>query len=172
MEDLKYPIGQFDESTASLPIEELADLIRKFPEDLMDLLLDNDMQNLANPYRPDGWSGAQVIHHCADSHMNAYIRTKLALTEDKPTIMPYDEQSWAETVDSMMLNIEGSLFILKGLHHRWADLLSSLRDDQIARVFHHPASKIDYTIQHAAAFYVWHSNHHLAHIKLALNKEK
>lgn len=170
MEHLQYPIGHFDESTISNTIEELADAIRQFPEDLMDLLLEGDMQNLANPYRPGGWSGAQVIHHCADSHMNAYIRIKLALTEDKPTIKPYEEQLWAETVDSMMLNIESSLFILKGLHHRWADMLTALTDEQLTRTFHHPSSKIDYTIQHAAAFYVWHSKHHLAHIKLALEQ--
>jgi hypothetical protein len=120
-------------------------------------------QQLDTPYRPGGWTVRTVIHHVPDSHMNAYIRFKLALTEDQPTIKPYDEKAWAGLADYSSTPIEASLALLEGLHERWVQLLRSLSEADYMRQFHHPelgVVRLDGTL----AAYSWHSRHHVAHI--------
>ncbi|MFD1638720.1 YfiT family bacillithiol transferase [Evansella tamaricis] len=162
--DERYPIGKFNYdgeiSTDVLQdwinkIEELPERLRKAIEHLKDEQLDT-------PYRKDGWTIRQVVHHLADSHMNAFIRLKLALTEESPVIKPYDETEWAELTDSA-LSVESSLLILTGLHHRWANLLQSLSPTDLEKLFVHPELG-EVPIKQNIGMYAWHSNHHLAHI--------
>ncbi len=118
---------------------------------------------LDTPYRDGGWTVRQVVHHLADSHMNAFIRLKLALTENTPQIKPYDEKEWAKLADVEGVHIDYSLALLQGLHARWSALLSSLSPEQLDRTFLHPESgvqKLDRTLQ----TYAWHCRHHVAHI--------
>jgi len=121
---------------------------------------------LDTAYRPGGWTVRQVVHHCADSHMNSFIRFKLALTEENPTIKPYHEDKWAEMADAKNLPIEPSLKILEGLHDRWAILIKSLSDQDLQKTFYHPANQKTITLATTIALYAWHSRHHLEHVKL------
>jgi hypothetical protein len=118
---------------------------------------------LDTPYRPQGWTVRQVVHHLPDSHLNAYIRCKLALTEDNPSIKPYDEQRWAELPDSRR-PIDGSLALLDHLHERWAALLRALPPEAFGRTCVHPASQTVMTVDRLVASYGWHGRHHVAHI--------
>jgi len=141
-------------------IEEIAALPKRMREAVAGL---GDIQ-LDTPYRPGGWTVRQVVHHVPDSHLNAYIRLKLALTEDAPTIKPYDEKTWAMLADSR-LPVEISLTLLDSVHARWVALCRNLKASDWARTFNHPEypegpRTIDWLVQ----VYAWHSNHHLAHI--------
>jgi hypothetical protein len=118
---------------------------------------------LATPYRDGGWTVAQVVHHLADSHMNAYMRTRLALTEENPTIKPYDEKRWAELADAASVAIEVSLALLDALHLRWTTLLGSIASWDFDRTFQHP-ERGPMTIDRLVALYAWHGRHHVAHI--------
>ena len=120
-------------------------------------------QQIDAPYRPDGWTVRQVVHHVPDSHMNAYVRFKLALTEENPVVKPYAEARWAELVDAQTASIETSLVLLESLHHRWVMLLRSLRDGDWARTFQHPELG-PMTLEKNLALYAWHGKHHVAHI--------
>lgn len=171
MEHLKYPIGKFDSSWQERPLDELRSVIENFPKNLKNLIQDVEPRLLLNVYRPGGWTAIQVIHHCADSHMNAFIRMKLALTEERPTIMPYDEQLWALTDDGMDTDVQHSISLLSGLHSKWGTLISSLSEEDMNKCFYHPANKRDYSIATVAALYAWHSEHHLAHIRLSINNK-
>jgi hypothetical protein len=117
---------------------------------------------LETPYRPGGWTVRQVVHHVADSHLHAYIRLKFALTEEQPTIKPYDQDAWAALPDCR-LPIEASLALLDGVHARWAALYRSLAPEQFERVFHHPETGL-VTVDGQLQLYAWHSRHHVAHI--------
>ena len=128
-------------------------------------------ERLQLPYRPSGWTGCQVIHHVADSHMNCYFRFRLALTEDNPTIRPYDEAAWAELPDVAATPIAVSLALLEALHTRWVILLQHLSDAQWQRTFYHPVTERTFTLDQALALYAWHGQHHLAHLQLLLPKE-
>ena len=119
-------------------------------------------------YRPAGWTIKQVVHHCADSHMNAIIRFKLTLTEELPTIKPYFEDRWANLNVSNFDDISNSLVLITALHKQWASLLKSLNSEQLARQFFHPESKIKSSLSETIGMYAWHGNHHLAHIKQGL----
>ncbi|TAE84223.1 MAG: putative metal-dependent hydrolase [Bacteroidetes bacterium] len=166
MEQLKYPIGHFNKpaTVTTDTVEEWITVIANFPKRLSgEVMLLTDEQ-LDTPYRPEGWTIRQVVHHCADSHMNSLIRFKLALTEDNPTIKPYYEERWAELSDSKNWPIAASLNMLEGIHERWAILLSSLAQEQLARTFFHPGSGQTWRIDEAIGLYAWHCNHHLAHI--------
>ena len=136
-------------------IEELPLLLRCKVEALTDEQLDT-------PYRRGGWTVRQVVHHLADSHVNAYIRFKLALTEESPVIKPYDEAAWAELPDSRM-PVEVSLILLEALHKRWTRLLSGLQKDELKKTFSHPDSG-SVTVGENIGIYAWHGRHHLAHI--------
>ena len=144
--------------------------LRLLPNRLRDAVAGLSDAQLDHPYREDGWSVRQVVHHLADSHANSYIRFKLALTEDWPTIKSYDEQAWAELADSRWLPIDGSLQLLEALHGRWVALLESLTDEDFHRGFVHPeAGKLN--LAKALALYDWHSRHHVAHITSLRHRE-
>ncbi len=164
---LRYPIGQFDKPpviTTNI-LENWIETIGSFPELLsLEVALLSDEQ-LDTPYREGGWTIRQVVHHCADSHMNAFVRFKLALTEDNPVIKPYDEASWAELSDSKSLPVAPSLIILKGLHYRWHTLLKSLDEESLKRKYTHPEHGQEFALDEAIGMYAWHCNHHLAHVK-------
>lgn len=164
MEDLRYPVGKFAYDADSNPqkraawIREIAELPARAREAVAGL----SAAQLDTPYREGGWTVRQVVHHLADSHMNSYVRFKLALTENEPQIKPYDQKAWAELPDSSG-DIGSSLKLLEGLHERWTALLSGLSAAQMERTFLHPESgvqKLDRTLQ----TYAWHCRHHVAHI--------
>ncbi len=166
LEKLKYPIGKFER-----PEIITKELVNKWIDEIESLSgrLKIEVENLSDeqlntPYRPDGWTIRQVVHHLADSHMNSFIRIKLALTEEKPVIKPYFEKPWAELPDSKNLPIEPSLKILDGLLQRWVGLLKSLSEKELKRTFIHPEHKKEFSLDEIIGFYAWHGNHHLAHI--------
>ncbi len=119
-------------------------------------------------YRPDGWTIKQVVHHCADSHMNSLIRFKLSLTEEEPTIRPYLEDRWALLVDSQDDDLTASQALLMGLHYKWVQVLRALSEQELERGFIHPEQGKRITLTEAIAMYAWHCRHHLAHIEQAL----
>ncbi|SNC65777.1 DinB superfamily protein [Hymenobacter gelipurpurascens] len=119
---------------------------------------------LDTPYRPGGWSVRQVVHHLPDSHLNSFVRFKLALTEDNPTICPYEEQLWAELPDTAATPPAVSLALLESLHIRWTFLLRNLTEQQWQRTFYHPGTKRKFTLEQALVLYAWHGRHHVAHI--------
>ena len=163
--DPRYPIGKFEmpkEVTAAMrqrAIEEIASAPEKIRAAVKGL---NDAQ-LDTPYREDGWTVRQVVHHVPDSHLNAYVRLKLALTEEKPTIKPYDEDAWAKLADSKSTPIEVSLSLLSNVHDRWDRLWRSLKPEQFARLLIHPESG-ERTVDWLLFLYEWHGKHHTAHI--------
>jgi uncharacterized damage-inducible protein DinB len=169
-EHLQYPIGQFSmpESITKEIVSHWIDEIASFPERLRIAVSELSDEQLEHTYRPGGWTIRQVIHHCADSHMNSFIRFKLALTEDQPTIKPYYEDRWAELQDTKNMTVESSLKILEGLHPRWTVLLSALTERDYARTFYHPETKKTIRLDENIGIYAWHSNHHLAHIYQAI----
>lgn len=164
MSDLQYPIGTFDAAATVTPamrapgIDAVADL----PVRMRAAVDGLTNEQLDTPYRPGGWTVRQVVHHVADSHLNAYVRLKVALTEETPTIKPYDQDAWARLPDTR-LAIDASLAILDGVHARWAALLRALGPHDFRRTFNHPelgAVTLDGQLQ----MYAWHSRHHVAHI--------
>jgi uncharacterized damage-inducible protein DinB len=161
--DPRYPIGRFDASTAA-PAMRAANMetLRRAPERLRAAISGLSDAQLDTPYRQGGWTVRQVVHHLADSHANAYIRVKLALTEEWPTVKPYDEAAWAKLVDSR-LPLEGSLATFDALHARWLALLASLSHDDFQKGFTHPALGRQ-SLDQSLAMYAWHSRHHTAHI--------
>lgn len=166
LEHLKYPVGKYIRPALldSTCVKAYISDIKSFP-----IRLKNEVSHLNNaqldtPYRPDGWTIRQVVHHCADSHMNSIIRFKLALTEESPTIKPYYEERWAELIDSKTFPIESSLALLEGLHLRWVALLNSLSEVQLKRTFIHPENGASFQLDENIGLYAWHCNHHLAHI--------
>jgi len=166
LENLKYPIGKFIKPhaiTQEIVLNWISE-IEAFPSILNIEVIHLNNEQLDTPYRPNGWTIRQVVHHCADSHMNSFIRFKLTLTEDIPTIKPYYEDRWAELIDSKTLPIEHSLIILKGLHSRWTSLLKSLSEIDLERKFIHPDQDGKINLYENIGIYAWHCNHHLAHI--------
>jgi hypothetical protein len=169
LNELKYPIGKYQkpEVITNEILKNWISDISSFPQKLIiEVRLLSDEQ-LDTPYRPEGWSIRQVVHHCADSHMNSLIRFKLALTEEQPIIKPYFEDRWAEQIDSKSFSIEPSLKIIEGLHERWTVLLNNLNKEQLARTFIHPEHGKTFSILENIGIYAWHCNHHLAHITSA-----
>lgn len=162
---LRYPIGPMIIPASVTPAERAAHLesIRTLPQRLRAALAGLSEDQLERPYRPGGWTIRQTVHHLADSHMNSYIRFKLAATEERPTVRPYDQDAWAELRDGKSAPIELSLQLLDALHTRWSIFLDSLEEADWARVFVHPAMG-DVRLDAAASLYAWHSDHHLAHI--------
>jgi hypothetical protein len=164
LDDLRYPIGRFNPPASSLPGIRAAHIqtLRLLPERLSIAIAGLSDAQLDTPYREDGWTVRQVVHHVADSHAMAYTRCKLALTEDWPTINPYNEKAWAELADSR-LPVEVSLALIEGLHGRWVALLESLTDDDLRKGYNHP-ERGRVNLSTALAMYDWHSRHHVAHI--------
>lgn len=165
MNNPKYPIGQFSYDTVSAENEtgQWINDITTLPRRLSDLVYPLSKAQLNTPYREGGWTVLQLIHHLADSHLNAYIRLKLALTEDNPVIKTYDQDKWAELEDYSN-KMDDSMQLIYGLHKRWGRLLHSLTSSQLERTFQHPESGT-WTVRKLIAHYAWHSNHHLAHIQ-------
>jgi hypothetical protein len=165
-EDLRYPIGQFryegepDQHRREQWIEEIA----ATPANLRAAVAGLSPQQLDTPYRDKGWTIRQVVHHLPDSHLNAYTRIKLALTEDAPVIKPYEEARWAELPDGRTAPIELSLNLLESLHHRWVLLLRQLTPADLRRRFIHPQHGRPIELQETLALYAWHGQHHVAHI--------
>lgn len=164
LDTLRYPIGRFNAPAASLPGIRAAHIetLRQLPEHLRSAVKGLNDAQLDTPYREGGWTVRQLIHHIADSHLNCYVRFKLALTEDWPTIKPYDEAAWAELSDSNQ-PIEVSLVLVTALHERWVALLESMSDEDFRKGFNHP-ERGRQNLATTLALYDWHSRHHTAHI--------
>jgi len=171
IEKLKFPIGKFQrpDSISENDLETWKATIENFPAKIKKLTSTLSVKELNWTYRPKGWCIKQVVHHCADSHINSFIRFKLALTEDVPTIKPYEEALWAELADGNSDTISPSLQIIEGVHARWVLLLKSLGSTALKRQFFHPANLKIASLEETIGLYAWHCNHHLAHIKQALS---
>jgi len=163
--DLRYPVGEF-RFPKSVRAEELSafiDQIAAAPTRMRAAVTGLDDAQLDTPYRPGGWTVRQLAHHVPDSHMNSYVRFRLALTEDEPVIKPYEEKRWAELADARSMPIEPSLALLESLHARWVPLLRSLSPTDWKRTFRHPDLGL-VSLEQNAALYAWHGRHHVAHI--------
>lgn len=163
--DLRYPVGKFqrpDEITASLLDQWIGD-IEALPSKLSSATAGLNEQQLDTPYRPGGWTVRQVVHHLADSHINSYVRYRLALTEECPQIKPYDEAAWARLADAERSPVGSSLQLLQALHARWTILLRSMRAEEFARSFSHP-ERGPMRLDLNTALYAWHCKHHVAHV--------
>lgn len=164
-EDLRFPVGKFSgapDETAEIRagfIKTIEELPAKFREAVSGL----NQEQIDTPYRPEGWTVRQLVHHVADSHMNSFIRFKLGLTEDNPTIKPYAEDVWAEGVDYLEAPIDLSLNTIDSVHARWTMLLKSMSDTDFARTLNHP-ERGAMTLYSLLALYDWHSRHHTAHV--------
>lgn len=165
-EQLSYPIGKFKftEGAGEKEIQSWISDIEQLPVQLANAVKGLNEEQLNTPYRDGGWTVRQVVHHVADSHMNAYIRFKLALTEDKPTIKPYLEKLWAEIEDSTKLPVELSLSLIGPLHERMVYVLKTIKGNQFDRIVFHPESKREMSVKFLIALYAWHGRHHVAHI--------
>lgn len=164
--ELQYPIGKFNFPKAPITDAErkqAIEVIAELPVRVRAAIAGLTAKQLDTPYRSGGWTLRQVVHHLADSHMNAFVRFKLALTENEPTIKPYAEAAWAETYEANTAPIDPSLHILDGMHERWALLLSSMKPADFAKQFRHPERGL-MTLDITTAMYAWHCKHHVAHI--------
>ncbi len=167
-EKLRYPVGRFV-IPESITAEERARLIEEIaaaPAALRRAVQGMSEAQLDRPYRPGGWTVRQVVHHLPDSHMNAYVRMKLALTQDEPAIVPYMENKWAELPDSRDVPVATSLALLESLQSRWVALMRSMTEEQWHRCYMHPELG-RYPLDRQAALYAWHGRHHVAHISRA-----
>ena len=165
LEALRYPIGRFRRPSGTTAEARRAQIqtLRMLPERLRAAVSGLSDAQLDTPYREDGWAVRQVVHHVADSHMNCYVRFKLALTEDWPTVKSYDEAAWANLADSRQLPVDVSLAIVESLHGRWVGLLESLSDEAFHRGYEHSEMGRQ-NLAKVLALYDWHSRHHTAHI--------
>lgn len=170
LEKLKFPIGIFQKpkSISKIDLKTWIEIIEIFPFKIKEATHKLSVKELDWIYRPQGWSIKQVVHHCADSHMNCFIRFKLALTEEIPTIKPYEEAKWAELIDGNSNFILPSIIILEGVHKRWVLLLKSFEEKELNRQFIHPANNKMSCLDEIIGLYAWHCKHHLAHIEQAL----
>ena len=162
--DLRYPVGEFQwpEDLTGSETRALMEQIEAAPANLRAAVAGLSEDQLDTPYRPGGWTVRQVVHHIFDSHLNSYVRMKLALTEDEPNIKPYDQERWAQLADSRE-PVEVSLRLIEGLHHRWIALMRSLSQKELQKNFVHPEIgkvRLDKNI----ALYAWHGRHHVGHI--------
>lgn len=173
LEKLRFPIGEFvapdhiDEDTLTGWIAD----IESFAQQARACVQYASPDQLTWRYRPGGWTLTQLVHHCADSHLNAFTRFRLALTENNPTIRPYNEAAWANLPDSLSPNLGISLTLLDGLHARWACLLKSLSPLQWGRTYVHPEHGKQFTLRETAGSYSWHCRHHLAHMRQAMDSK-
>jgi|SRR5208283_3591525 len=172
MNDLRFPIGKFkyDGPLTDERKQAFLDDIARTPANLRAAVKGLSDDQLDTPYRPGGWTVRQVVHHVPDSHMNAYVRFKLALTEDEPTIKPYAEDRWAELADTKATPVEVSLILLESLHDRWVRLLRSLGPEGWKRTFRHPEMGA-MTLEKTLALYAWHGRHHVTHVTSLRDRE-
>jgi len=165
MEDLRYPVGRFQRPQSLEPKQRRAaiDTIAEAPTKLRTAIAGLTDAQLDTPYRPEGWTVRQVVHHVPDSHLNAYTRFKLALTEDTPTIKPYNEAEWAKLEDSKSTPVATSLALLDAVHDRWIRILRAMSPSDFSRTLNHPENGI-LSLDQMLALYEWHSRHHVAHV--------
>ncbi len=170
IDKLRFPVGKYEapESITEAQIKAWIKIIGAFPAQIKERIAGLSQVELTWKYRTDGWNIRQLIHHCADSHMNSMIRFKLALTERQPAIKPYLENYWAEMIDSTLAPVEWSISILDGLHKRWVFLLESLNEEELERIFVHPEYGHAFRLDGTIGLYAWHCEHHLAHLEQAL----
>ena len=166
---LRFPIGEFIKpgNITAHHLKTWIATLEEFPQSLISVTKDLNKDELNYKYRPNGWSIKQLVHHCADSHINSIIRFKLALTEDKPTIRPYFEDRFAKLIDYNE-PIDSAFLILKGVHTKLGVLLKNLDEEELLYEFIHPEHGKQFSLAETIGTYAWHSNHHLAHIELAL----
>jgi uncharacterized damage-inducible protein DinB len=171
--DLRYPVGKFDWSAPNSEADypRLIAEIAAAPGALRSAVAGLSRDQLETRYRAGGWTVKQLVHHVPDSHMNAYSRFKLALTEDQPTIKPYDEAKWAELADSQRVPIEVSLNLLDALHQRWVPLMRAMDAADFNRTFMHPEHNRVMTLSQLLGLYAWHGRHHVAHITSLRKRE-
>lgn len=171
--DHRYPIGKYiPQPFSETAKEELLKDIQFFASDLEMAIQNMDASQLDTPYRDGGWSVKQVVHHLADSHMNAYIRFKLGLTEDNPTISPYEENDWAVMDDVYTVPINVSITLLHALHLRWHAVVKGLDEEKLNRTIFHPVQKRNLTLWFMLGLYAWHGKHHIAHITALKERNK
>jgi hypothetical protein len=166
LDQLRYPIGtfQYPENVDAHNITSWIADVETLPAKIREAVAGLSEEQLETPYRPDGWTVRQVIHHVADSHMNAYIRWHWTLTEDTPVIKAYHEKLWATLPDGQNAPIELSLALLDALHARWIYLIKSVSDEQLSLQFTHPETRKDISLRFVLGMYAWHGKHHTAHI--------
>lgn len=165
MEDLRYPVGRFQRPPSLEAKQRRAaiDTIAEAPTKLRAAVAGLSDAQFDTPYRPEGWTVRQVVHHVPDSHLNAYTRFKLALTEDTPTIKPYDESAWAKLEDSKSTPVATSLALLDAVHDRWVRILRAMSPSDFSRTLNHPENGL-MNLDQMLALYEWHSRHHVAHV--------
>lgn len=163
---MRHPIGEYSapEIIGGAQREEWIDELERLPANLRTAVAGLSDEQLDTRYRPDGWTIRQVVHHLADGHLNSYTRFRLALTEDTPTIKPFDETAWAELPDAKSGPIEPSLKLLEGLHQRWVLLFRSLSDEDFKRAYRHPDRRELTILDATLGYFAWHSRHHVAQI--------
>ncbi len=166
----KYPIGKFvkPNQVEDRLLQEWIKSLEHLPNELAKITVGLSEEVLQEQYRAGSWTVRQIIHHIADSHLNGYTRMKLALTEDNPTIRPYDENGWSVLADVESVPVEVSIELLKNLHIRWVALIKGLNTAEMSRTFYHPENKVNVTVADQIGLYAWHGEHHLAHVKEAL----
>lgn len=170
VEDFRYPIGKEDEQSAfESPFNEqlkrsLIDEIKMLPSNLEYAIQNLDETQLQTSYRPGGWTIHQLVHHVADSHMNAYVRFKLGLTEENPVIKPYDQDAWAKLSDTQKLPVNISITLLHALHARWCQCMEDMTETEWQRTIYHPERRIELSLWQLLKSYAWHGKHHTAHI--------
>jgi hypothetical protein len=172
MKDPRYPIGKFEPPITSGPEKRKSaiEVIRSFPLLLQEMIKDISGDDFKSTYRPGSWNVAQLVHHCADANMNCFIRFKLALSEEDPTVKPYKENEWTVQEDYSRELVQASLEITRGVHARWSTLMASMTDSEWKRGFYHPEQKKTVALTEALFYYAWHCRHHLKHIEIALAK--
>jgi len=167
LEQVKYPIGRYEKPAGFNPElkKELLGILKALPS-WMDASIENlDEAQLEVPYREGGWNIKQVVHHVADSHLNAYVRLRLALTEDNPTVKPYDENAWAMLPDVNVVPVNVSVTMLHAMHRRLVALLEQIPEADWQKTYYHPDHKRNFPVWEVVALYAWHSRHHTAHIQ-------
>lgn len=171
--DLRYPIGRFTPPDPITPqdLQTAIDAIAALPTELRAAVRDLTDAQIDTPYRPEGWTVRQLVHHVADSHMNAFMRMRKGLTERDPEIMAYNEKAWADLVDSRHAEIDLSLGIVDALHRRWTMMLRSMTDGDWHRTFRHPERGL-VRLDNNALLYAWHGRHHVAHIAALRQRER
>lgn len=167
MDDIRYPIGAFQPPTSfqEKDLNAWISDIREVPTALREAVRGLNEEQLDTPYREGGWTAAQVVHHVADASMNAFLRTKWTITENVPSIKPFDENTWAETAEARSPSVELSLQLLEGVHGRWAQLLESLSFAEFRKTFYHEGTKTNVDLYTFTAMHAWHGKHHAAHIR-------
>jgi len=170
LESLKYPLGKYKkpENVSSKDIEGYIRVLEEFPQKIRQATKGLNDTELTYKHRPEGWMVRQLVHHLADSHMTAFTRVKLALTESNPTVKPYIENEWVKLPDTTQAPIEWSLMIIEGVHNRLVTVLRSLNKEQLQKTYFNPEYQKLYTISDVILLYSWHCGHHMAHINQAL----